>query len=99
LGQNVLQNQHEEHLCHVDDVQLIREILQDYLVNVEENVIHQHREINLQNEINNFSINKFHLPIAVSGIAIVVVSVAIRNGPCTDKPQPSKKQKQNNYFQ
>jgi len=35
-----------------------------------------------------FSINQFHLPIAVSGMATVVVSVAIRNGPCTDKPQP-----------
>jgi hypothetical protein len=76
----VLQYQHEEHLFHVNDIQLIQEILQDYLVNVGENVIHQHREIDLYKN-NHFSINKFHLPIAVSGIAIVVVSVAIRNGP------------------
>jgi hypothetical protein len=44
-----LQYQHEEYLVHVNDIQLIREILQDYVVNVEENVIHQHREINLEN--------------------------------------------------
>ncbi len=57
LVQNVLQYQHEEHQFHVNDVQLIREILQDYSVNVRENVIHQHRETNLhiENEHQTFS--------------------------------------------
>ncbi len=89
-GRNALQYQHEEHRFHVDDDQLNQEIRRDYSVTGGENVNHQHREINLRKDENNeeIFIAKSSIPIAVSGMAMVVVSVAIRNGPCTDKPQP-----------
>ena len=39
---------------------------------------------------NKFTKKQPQLPIAVSGIATIVFSVATRNGPCIDKPQPLK---------
>ncbi len=82
--------QHKQHPFHVNGNLLNREIYQDYSIDGIDNMNHQHREIGLHLRIIH-CINQervFYLPMATSGIATIVVSVATRNGPGTDIPQP-----------
>ena len=82
---NAWRYQHEEHRHHVNDDPLNREKHRDCATIEEENERHRHQEKDLKKRKVTFSSMKFvlisTLPMAVSGIAIVVVSVAIRNGP------------------
>ena len=86
---NAWQCQREAHRFHVADGQLARETHRDCWADVRESGNHRHRETGLEKQKTwQMHAHQSRLPIAVSGMAIVVVSVAMRKGPWTDKPHP-----------